>query len=104
MLIPKPEYDEQHYINYVLKKTKIGSIIKAPADLYLRDHDNGEKTDRLIIAYYPHYVVTKNPLGLCESYTYYDMWKILKGLRYDLTDNMKGRGFSQELREALKED
>ena len=65
---------------WVQSRIQPGERFKAPHDAYNYQsvRDPAGDTDRMVVAFYAHYVLTVDDFGKNETYQYYDMMEMLR--------------------------
>ena len=74
--------NQKDIVAYIQDHIKIGDRFKAPHDLYNVDRVYlDDMTDKIVIGFYDHYVLTVDDFGKHETFQYFDMYVLLRGQR-----------------------
>ena len=74
--------NQKDIVAYIQDHLKIGDRFKAPHDLYNVDRVYlDDMTDKIVIGFYDHYVLTVDDFGKHETFQYFDMYVLLRGQR-----------------------
>ena len=72
------EWKERKYRAYVFMHISEGDVIKVPKDLY-NDDRTRTFTERKVLKFYDHYVLTVDEYGKSETFQYYDVYCFING-------------------------